>query len=74
MEILQQKGAVETITCDVIAASHELSDIKPVARAEFFHSGTPESAPADVLKSFQKKYEPIGTARESEALRYFGER
>ena len=34
MEILQQKGAVETITCDVIAASHELSDIKPVARAE----------------------------------------
>lgn len=35
-----------------------------------FHSGTPESASAEVLKSFQKKYEPIGTARESEAIRY----
>jgi cyclohexyl-isocyanide hydratase len=35
-----------------------------------FHSGTPESAPADVLQSFQRKYEPIGTARETEAIRY----
>jgi integrase-like protein len=33
------------------------------------HSGTPESAPAEVLNSFQKKYEPIGTAREAEAIR-----
>ena len=35
-----------------------------------FNSGTPESAPAEVLRSFQKKYEPIGTARETEAIRY----
>jgi cyclohexyl-isocyanide hydratase len=35
-----------------------------------FHSGTPESAPAEVLESFQKKYQPIGTAREIEAIRY----
>jgi cyclohexyl-isocyanide hydratase len=35
-----------------------------------FHSGTPESAPAQVLQTFQKKYEPIGTAREAEAIRY----
>lgn len=35
-----------------------------------FHSGTPESAPTEVLGSFQKKYEPIGTARKAEALRY----
>jgi cyclohexyl-isocyanide hydratase len=35
-----------------------------------FHSGTPESAPAQVLESFQKKYEPIGAAREREAMRY----
>jgi hypothetical protein len=34
------------------------------------HSGTPESAPAEVLNSFQKKYEPIGTAREAEAIRF----
>ena len=32
-----------------------------------FHSGTPESAPAEVLESFQRKYEPI---REVEAMRY----
>jgi cyclohexyl-isocyanide hydratase len=35
-----------------------------------FHSGTPESAPPEVLKSFRNKYEPIGTAREAEAIRY----
>ena len=35
-----------------------------------FHSGTPESAPAEVLQSFQRKYEPIGTAREAEAFRH----
>ena len=37
-----------------------------------FHSGTPESAPAEVLKRFLKKYEPIGTARETEARRMNG--
>ena len=35
-----------------------------------FHSGTPESAPTEVLGSFQRKYEPIGVAREREAIRY----
>jgi cyclohexyl-isocyanide hydratase len=35
-----------------------------------FHSGTPESAPAEVLERFQKKYGPIGSARETEAIRY----
>lgn len=28
-----------------------------------FHSGAPESAPAEVLENFQKKYGPIGTAK-----------
>ena len=35
-----------------------------------FHSGTPESAPEEVRESFQKKYQPIGSAREKEAIRY----
>jgi len=35
-----------------------------------FHSGTPDTAPAEVLESFQRKYEPIGAAREVEAIRY----
>ena len=35
-----------------------------------FHSGTPESAPAEVLQSFQRHYGPIGAAREAEALRH----
>lgn len=35
-----------------------------------FHSGTPESAPTEVLGNFQKKYQPIGTARKMEAIRY----
>jgi hypothetical protein len=35
-----------------------------------FPSGTPESAPTEGLGSLQKKYEPIGTARETELIRY----
>jgi cyclohexyl-isocyanide hydratase len=35
-----------------------------------FNSGPPESAPHEVLQSFKTKYEPIGTAREKEAMRY----
>ena len=35
-----------------------------------FHSGTPQHTPAEVLEMFQKKYEPIGTARETEAILY----
>jgi transcriptional regulator GlxA family with amidase domain len=30
----------------------------------------PESAPHEVLQSFQAKYEPIGIARKAEAIRY----
>jgi len=33
-----------------------------------FDSGTPESAPAEVLQRSQKKYEPIGREREAEAI------
>jgi cyclohexyl-isocyanide hydratase len=35
-----------------------------------FHSGTPDVAPVEVLRSFQRKYDPIGAAREAEALRH----
>ena len=35
-----------------------------------FHSGTPESAPVEVFESFRRKYDPVGSAREAEALRY----
>lgn len=38
------------------------------APAPVFHSGTPESARAEVLESFQRKYKPIGAAREADAL------
>ena len=49
------------------AAAQEIQLAIEYAPNPIFHSGTPESAPAEVLKSFQKKYEPIGTAREAEA-------
>lgn len=52
------------------AAAQEIQLAIEYAPNPIFHSGTPESAPADVLKSFQKKYDPVGTARELEALRY----
>lgn len=35
-----------------------------------FHSGTPESAPPGVLRSFHRKYQAVGAAREAEALRF----
>ncbi|KAA6465290.1 DJ-1/PfpI family protein [Acidobacteria bacterium AB60] len=35
-----------------------------------FDSGTPDTAPPDVLRSFKKNYEPVGKAREAEALRH----
>jgi hypothetical protein len=44
--------------------------VKVVRRTQSFHSGTPESAPAEVPESFQRKYEPIRAAREEEALRH----
>lgn len=52
------------------AAAQEIQLAIEYAPNPVFHSGTPESAPAQVLKSFQKKYEPIGTAREAQAIRY----
>lgn len=52
------------------AAAQEIQLAIEYAPDPIFHSGTPESAPAVVLKSFQKKYEPIGTAREAEACHH----
>jgi cyclohexyl-isocyanide hydratase len=52
------------------AAAQEIQLAIEYAPNPIFHSGTPESAPAEVVASFQKKYEPIGTARETGAIRY----
>jgi cyclohexyl-isocyanide hydratase len=52
------------------AAAQEIQLAIEYAPNPVFQSGTPENAPSEVLESFQKKYEPIGTAREAEAIRY----
>jgi cyclohexyl-isocyanide hydratase len=52
------------------AAAQEIQLAIEYAPNPVFNSGTPERAPAGVLESFQRKYEPIGTARETEALSY----
>lgn len=52
------------------AAAQEIQLAIEYAPNPIFHSGTPESAPGEVLASFQKKYEAIGIAREKEAMRY----
>jgi cyclohexyl-isocyanide hydratase len=52
------------------AAAQEIQLAIEYAPDPIFHSGTPESAPAEVLESFQRKYESIGAAREAEALRH----
>jgi cyclohexyl-isocyanide hydratase len=52
------------------AAAQEIQLAIEYAPNPVFQSGTPESAPKQVLQSFQKKYEPIGSAREAEALQY----
>ncbi|WP_239461975.1 DJ-1/PfpI family protein [Occallatibacter savannae] len=57
---------------DAVAQEIQLS--LEYAPNPIFNSGTPESAPAEVLESFWKKYEPIGTAREAEAIRYATDR
>lgn len=54
------------------AAAQEIQLAIEYAPNPVFHSGTPESAPAAVLESFQNKYESIGAARETEAIRYAG--
>src|SRR5580692_6694398 len=52
------------------AAAQEIQLAIEYAPNPVFNSGTPESAPHEVLQSFQTKYEPIGTAREVEAISY----
>jgi cyclohexyl-isocyanide hydratase len=52
------------------AAAQEVQLAIEYAPNPVFNSGTPDTAPAEVLRSFQKKYEPIGSARETEALHY----
>jgi cyclohexyl-isocyanide hydratase len=52
------------------AAAQEIQLAIEYAPNPVFNCGTPESAPHEVLQSFQAKYEPIGTAREAEAIRY----
>ncbi|GGA56650.1 glutamine amidotransferase [Edaphobacter acidisoli] len=52
------------------AAAQEIQLAIEYSPNPIFHSGTPESAPAEVLETFQKRYELIGTARETEAMRY----
>ncbi|HEY2467368.1 MAG TPA: hypothetical protein VGI45_05960 [Terracidiphilus sp.] len=52
------------------AAAQEIQLAIEWAPNPVFYSGTPESAPAEVLASFQKRYEPIGNARQTEAIRY----
>jgi cyclohexyl-isocyanide hydratase len=52
------------------AAAQEIQLAIEYAPNPVFHAGTPESAPAEVLESFQKKYETVGTAREAEAMRF----
>ena len=49
------------------AAAQEIQLAIEYAPNPIFDSGTPKSAPTDVLQSFQKKYETIGNAREAEA-------
>jgi cyclohexyl-isocyanide hydratase len=52
------------------AAAQEIQLAIEFAPNPIFDSGTPASAPAQVLESFQNKYKRIGTAREKEAMRY----
>ena len=52
------------------AAAQEIQLAIEYAPNPIFQSGTPENAPAEVFKNFKQKYEPIGTAREAEAIRY----
>jgi cyclohexyl-isocyanide hydratase len=35
-----------------------------------FHSGTPETAPAEVLQAFNESYSAIASSREAEARRF----
>lgn len=52
------------------AAAQEIQLAIEYAPNPIFHSGTPESASEEVRESFQRKYQPIGDAREKDAIRY----
>jgi cyclohexyl-isocyanide hydratase len=52
------------------AAAQEIQLAIEYAPDPVFHSGTPDTAPAEVLENFRRKYEPIAAAREEEALRH----
>jgi cyclohexyl-isocyanide hydratase len=52
------------------AAAQEIQLAIEYAPNPVFYSGTPDSAPAEVLQSFQRKYHPIGAAREAEAIHH----
>jgi cyclohexyl-isocyanide hydratase len=52
------------------AAAQEIQLAIEYAPDPVFQSGTPDTASAAVLESFRRKYEPIGAAREAEALRH----
>lgn len=52
------------------AAAQQIQLAIEYAPEPVFHSGTPDTAPAEVLKSFLREYERIGAAREAEALRH----
>jgi cyclohexyl-isocyanide hydratase len=52
------------------AAAQEIQLGIEYAPNPVFRSGTPENAPVEVLESFRRMYDPVGSAREAEALRY----
>ncbi len=45
------------------AAAQEIQLAIEYAPNPVFNSGTPDTAPAEVIESFQRKYDPIGAAR-----------
>jgi cyclohexyl-isocyanide hydratase len=50
------------------AAAQEIQLAIEYAPNPVFNSGSPDAAPAEVLASFQRKYDAIGSAREEEAI------
>ena len=52
------------------AAAQEIQLGIEYAPNPVFHSGTPETAPPEVLQNFQRKYEPIRIARDTVAIHY----
>jgi cyclohexyl-isocyanide hydratase len=53
---------------DAIAQEIQLSI--QYAQNPVFHSGTPDTAPAEVLHAFNESYSAIGASREAEARRF----